>query len=149
MQNSAIQHKRQYDWLKQYQWQKGQSGNPKGGPKGKRLKTFAAEVLEQMSGDDKAAFLKTLDPEIVWRMAEGNPHSTADVVTRNIAEVLNELEDGNKAIRQGLANKQPLPDTGQTETVDTVSAQQSPNTLPAEQVVEEHNSEEPATGLHD
>lgn len=141
MQNSAIQHKRQYDWLKQYQWQQGQSGNPAGGPKGKRLKTVAAEVLKAMSGPDKAKFLMTLDPEIVWRMAEGNPHNTDTVVTMSISDVLKELEDGNKAIRQKLADEQPLPVEGQAETVVTIPAEPSPAPLQPEQVVEKYNPE--------
>jgi len=149
MQNSAIHHKRQYDWLKQYHWQKGQSGNPKGGPKGKRLKTFAAELLEEMAGEDKAKFLKTLDPEIVWRMAEGNPHNTANVVTRNISEVLNELENGNKIARQTMAHAEPLQDTGQTEEANPIPAEPSSEPLPPAQVVTEHYIEEPPIGLHD
>lgn len=68
------QHKKHnYDWLKQYQFQKGQSGNPGGAPKGKRLKTFALELLEKMDDEDKAVFLKTIDPKTVWEMAEGKP----------------------------------------------------------------------------
>ncbi len=70
---------RNYDWLKQYHWQKGQSGNPAGGKKGKRLKTFVAEMLEKMNDEDKAIFLKKLDPEMVWRMAEGNPKQDTEI----------------------------------------------------------------------
>ena len=72
MEESEKQYKKQdYDWLKQYQWQKGQSGNPGGSKKGKRLKTFAMELLEKMSEEDKAEFLKTMDSKTIWEMAEG------------------------------------------------------------------------------
>ena len=79
MEDSATQHPKQYDWLKQYQWQKGQSGNPQGGKKGKRLKTFALEMLENMSEEDKAEFLKSIDPKIVWEMAEGKAKQDVEV----------------------------------------------------------------------
>jgi len=85
MDDTATQHERHYDWLKQYQWQKGQSGNPDGGKKGKRLKTFALEMLENMSEEDKAAFLKTIDPRIVWEMAEGKPQTNTDITTKGEA----------------------------------------------------------------
>lgn len=138
MQNTAIQHKRQYDWLKQYQFQKGQSGNPSG-KNGKSAKQFAREMLLSMADENKAEFLKTLDPEIVWRMAEGNPHNTDTVVTMTISDVLKDLEDGNKAIRQNLENEQSLPIEGQAETINTVPAQQSPEPLRPAQVVEKYN----------
>ena len=69
------QHKKQYDWLKQYQWQKGESGNPGGKPKGKTLKTFAREFLEQMSDEARIEYFEQLEPIDVWKMAEGNPQN--------------------------------------------------------------------------
>jgi len=69
------QHKKQYDWLRGYQFVKGQSGNPGGRPAGaKSLKTFAREYLESLPEEEKIEFLKTLPSEIVWKMSEGNPH---------------------------------------------------------------------------
>lgn len=51
----------------------GKSGNPAGRPPGQSLKEFARQYLADLSPEAKEAWIADLPPEIVWRMAEGNP----------------------------------------------------------------------------
>jgi len=72
MEDSNKTYKKRYDWLKPYQFVKGQEGGP-GRPKGKTLKEFAREYLQSLPDDRKIEYLASLPEDIVWKMAEGNP----------------------------------------------------------------------------
>lgn len=82
MDDAQKQHRKQYDWLKGYQFQPGQSGNPGGKKPGtKSLKTFAREYLENLPPEEKLKFLAALPEELVFRMAEGNPRQDTDITS--------------------------------------------------------------------
>lgn len=85
------QHRNNFDWLKEYSWQKGQSGNPAGRPKGKSLKEYSREFLANMSEEARMEFLKELPAETIWKMAEGNPEAKTDVTSNGetISSVIN------------------------------------------------------------
>jgi len=59
--------------LEPYKFKPGQSGNPNGRPKGPTLKEWAQEQIKNMPDDERIEFLRRIPPEVIWRMAEGNP----------------------------------------------------------------------------
>ncbi len=54
-------------------------------PKGSEsLKEFARRYIMEMTEQDKKDFIKSLPADLVWRMAEGNPHSTEDTTVHHV-----------------------------------------------------------------
>jgi hypothetical protein len=72
--DNQIENSNPKPWL----WKKGQSGNILGRPKGKTMKEWAKEYLSRMTDEERDEFMEGMPKEAIWKMAEGNPHSTED-----------------------------------------------------------------------
>lgn len=55
--------------------------NPAGRPKGQTLKEHIRQRFLEMTPEEKDAFIAKLDPIDVFKMAEGNPHTTTDLTS--------------------------------------------------------------------
>ena len=81
--------------LKPYQFKPGQSGNPSGRPRG-TLKDYVRQKLAGMTEEEKEEFLKKINADLIWQMAEGKPQQ--DVTTggeKIVIPILNVIPTNN------------------------------------------------------
>lgn len=124
----------------------GNNANPAGRPKGQSLKEYWRQRFADMTDEEKMAFTKKVSPDMIWKMAEGNPKNDLELNAKvNIANVLMDIENGNtsnEVIGQIVADTAVIQDTGQEEKPVDLPQEQSPAALPQEQVVEKYNPQE-------
>jgi len=81
-------------------FKKGQSGNPAGRPPGPSLKEWARTYLAGMTPEERLEFMEGIPKAEIWKMSEGNPHSSGDLgVSGNIIVQVSE----KVAKKHGLA----------------------------------------------
>lgn len=74
--SDKTEEKQEKPWL----FKKGQSGNPKGRPKGTfSLKTYVKHMLEEMTDEQRQEFLAGIDKKTIWEMSEGKPKQDMEV----------------------------------------------------------------------
>jgi len=109
------QHKNRVDYIKPWQFKKGQSGNPKGRPPGKSLKERAKSMLNAMTEEEEQEFLAGIDKRTIWEMAEGKAKQdlTADIkaeinviIPKPVADAF-KIDDTNINSETGRSNQEP------------------------------------------
>lgn len=74
--------------FKPWLFRKGQSGNPGGRKKGtKSMKVWAREYLAALPDEEKLNFADGLPKDILWRMAEGQPHQSNETEVKGVLKI--------------------------------------------------------------
>lgn len=76
----------------------GNVANPNGRPKGKSLKEYWKARFSEMTDEEKEAFSKKVAPDLLWKMAEGNPENKTDLTSggETLQPILVKFIDGNE-----------------------------------------------------
>lgn len=77
-----------------------------GRPKGKSLKEFWRERFENMTDDEKLDFAAKVAPDLLWKMAEGNPQNDVMSGGEKIAVNLVNFDENNNGTAQSTADKE-------------------------------------------
>jgi len=89
MEEPAKQAINKVDYIKPYQWKKGQSGNIMGRPKNKTMKEYARQYLERMTDEERDEWLEGIEKDKIWEMSEGKAKQDLELSGEIQSKIIN------------------------------------------------------------